>query len=115
MVVVKGPYSNNLMIINRVSVINRTSCKSLWVAIAKGVYSRDVLIRSVHAPFFCNIMSQVVVHVVDELQCMRLMTCHWLYYIERHTCHKKRYVGNMAKFEGTLAQGYSLYEALGLQ
>jgi hypothetical protein len=62
-----------------------------------------------------NIIFCVVVHVVDEVQCMGLMTCRWLYYIECHACHKKRSVGNMAKPEGTLAQGYTLDEALGLQ
>lgn len=55
-----------------------------------------------------------MVHVLDDQQCMGLMMCRWLYYIERHTCHKKRIVGNMAIHEGTLAQGYSLDEALGL-
>jgi hypothetical protein len=40
-----------------------------------------------------NIIFCVVVHVVDEVQCMGLMTCRWLYYIECHACHKKNLLG----------------------
>ena len=64
-------------------------------------------------PAFWDIMSHVLVHLVDELQWCGPVACRWMYPLERYMAVLKGFVHNRAQPEGSMAAGYSCAEALG--
>ncbi len=64
-------------------------------------------------PSFWDLMSHLVIHLVDELEILGPVACRWMYPMERYLGVLKSYVGNRARPEGSMATGYSLDEALG--
>jgi len=64
-------------------------------------------------PSFFDIMSHLPNHLVEQLfQCGPVHT-RWMYPYERYFKTLKGYVRNLAKPEGSIAQGYQVEEALG--
>jgi hypothetical protein len=64
-------------------------------------------------PSFFDIMSHLVVHLVDEVDLCGPVHSRWCYGIERYMYVLKRYVRNRLKPEGSIATGYMYSEALG--
>ena len=64
-------------------------------------------------PAFWNIMSHILVYLVDELQWCGLVACRWMYPLEMYMVVLKGFVHNRARPEGSMAAGYSCEEALG--
>ena len=65
-------------------------------------------------PSFWDIMSHLVIHVVDELAICGPVGCRWMYPVERYLGVLKKYVRNRPLPEGSMAEGYIVDEALGL-
>ena len=71
------------------------------------------LIEKELPPSFFDIMSHMPNHLVEELFLCGLVHTRWMYPYEQYFKTLKGYVRNLAKPEGSIAQGYQTKEALG--
>ena len=71
------------------------------------------LIEKELPPLFFDIMSHMPNHLVEELFLCGPVHTRWMYPYERYFKTLKGYVQNLAKPEGSIAQGYQTEEALG--
>lgn len=71
------------------------------------------MLEKVFAPSFFNIMSHLVLHLVEEVEICGPVHTRWMYPIERYLKTLKGYVRNRARPEGSMAEGYAIVEALG--
>lgn len=71
------------------------------------------LIEKEFPPSFFDVMTHLVVHLVDELYLCGPVASRWMYPMERAMKDMKGYVRNMARPEGSMAEGYQFEEALG--
>ncbi len=64
-------------------------------------------------PLACfDIMTHLVIHLVEELDICGLVHTRWMYRMERYMKALKGFVQNIAHPEGNMAMGYSIEEAL---
>ncbi len=72
-----------------------------------------VLLEKEFPPSFFDIMTHLLVHLVEELQlCGPIHTC-WMYPIEQYIKILKGFVQNKTRLKGSMVEGYALEEALG--
>jgi len=64
-------------------------------------------------PTFLDLMTHLVIHLVDELEICGPIAACWCYPIERYLNVLKKYVRNKANLEGCNTFGYMYDEALG--
>jgi hypothetical protein len=65
-------------------------------------------------PLACfDIMTHLVIHLVEELDIYGPIHTRWMYPMERYMKALKGFVRNMAHSKGNMAMGYSIEEALG--
>ena len=64
-------------------------------------------------PSFFDILVHLTIHLVEELFLCGLVQTRWMYLFERYDKGLKSFVQNLAKPEGSIAQGYQVEEALG--
>ena len=64
-------------------------------------------------PAFFDIMSHLPYHLVEELFLCGPVHTRWMYPFERYFKSVKGFVRNLAKPEGSIAQGYQVEQALG--
>jgi hypothetical protein len=72
-----------------------------------------VLLEQGFPPSFFDIMTHLLVHLVEELELCGLVHMRWMYPIERYLKILKGFVWNKARLEGSMVEGYALKEALG--
>jgi hypothetical protein len=70
-------------------------------------------IEKVFPPTCFNVMTHLIIHLVEELDLCSPIHTRWMYPIERYVKALKCYVRNMARLEGSMAIGYTIEEALG--
>jgi hypothetical protein len=64
-------------------------------------------------PFFFDVMSHLLHHLVQELYLCGPVQTRWMYPFERYYKVLKGYVRNLAKPKGSICEGYQVEEALG--
>jgi hypothetical protein len=65
-------------------------------------------------PLACfDIMTHLVIHLVEELDIYGPIHTRWMYPMERYMKALKWFVRNMARLEGNMGMSYSIEEALG--
>ncbi len=64
-------------------------------------------------PRFFDMMTHLIIHLVDELEICGPIGAMWCYPMGRYLLVLKRYVGNRARLEACMACGYMYDEALG--
>ena len=64
-------------------------------------------------PSFFDSMVHLTIHLVEELYICGPVQTRWMYPYERYFKGLKSFVRNLAKPEGSIAQGYQMEEALG--
>ena len=62
---------------------------------------------------FFDVMTHLVVHLVEELFLCRPVHCHWMYPMEQYMKTLKDYVYTKARVEGSMAQRYAMDDTLG--
>ncbi len=72
------------------------------------------ILEKVFPPTCFDIMTHLVIHLVEELDICGLAYIRWMYPMEKYMKALKRFVQNMARPKGNMAIGYSIEEALGL-
>jgi hypothetical protein len=90
-------------------VINPNTMQVLREEVAKTLPT----IEKVFPPTTFDVMTHLVVHLVEKLDLCGTVHTRWMYPIERYMKAQKRYVQNMARPKGSIANGYSIEEALG--
>lgn len=105
--------------IARASNIWRRVCTKVWDPSTYEDLLKDVAmtlcILEMHLPpSFFDVMTHLLVHVVEELDLCGPLTTRWMYPIERYLKVLKKWVRNPARPEASMASGYILDEALGL-
>ena len=66
----------------------------------------------IYPPTFIDIMVHLVLHLPDSAICGGPVYMRWMYPFERYMKKLKHYVINMARPEGSIAEGYVAEEAL---
>ncbi|GJW43695.1 hypothetical protein Tco_0072494 [Tanacetum coccineum] len=69
-------------------------------------------LKQIYPPVFFDIMIQLVMHLPEEAIEGGLVLFRWMYPFERYMKKLKKYVGNKAKPEGSIAEGYVADKAL---
>jgi hypothetical protein len=72
-----------------------------------------VLLEKVFPPTFFDIMVHLIVHLVEEFFLCGPIQTRWMYLYEQNLKGLKSFVRNLAKPEGSMAQGYQVEEAVG--
>ena len=65
-------------------------------------------------PSFFDVMSHLVLHLVEELELCGPVHTRWIYNMERMNKVLKRYMNNMARPEAYMVKSYVLDEVIGL-
>jgi hypothetical protein len=81
--------------------VYRRICNKVWNPIDIDSLRLDVaislsLLEMEFPPTFSDIMTHLVLHLVEELDIYRLMATTWMYLVERYMKTLKKYVRNMA-------------------
>jgi hypothetical protein len=63
-------------------------------------------------PSFFDIMSHLVMHLVDEVEICRRVHTQWTHPIKRYLKTLKGYIRNRARPEDSMGEGYAIVEAL---
>jgi hypothetical protein len=71
------------------------------------------LIEKAFSPTFMDIMSHLMIHLVEELYICGPVHYRWMYPIERYLKTLKDYVRTYARSEASMAEGYAMSETLG--
>ena len=72
------------------------------------------LLEKEFPPSFFDLMTHLLVHLVEELQICGPLHSRWMYPMEHYMKSLKGFVRNKTRPEGGMAEGYALEEALGL-
>jgi hypothetical protein len=71
------------------------------------------LLEKVFPPTFMDVMSHLMIHLVEELYICGPMHCCWMYPVERYIKTLKDSVRTYARPEASIAEGYHMSETLG--
>ena len=71
------------------------------------------LLEKAFPPTFMDVMSHLIIHLVEELYICGPIHCRWMYPMERYIKTLKDYVRTYARPEASMAEGYSMTETLG--
>jgi hypothetical protein len=71
------------------------------------------LLEKSFPPTFMDVMSHLMIHLVEELYICGPVHCRWMYPIERYLKSLKDYVHTYARPEASMAEGYAMSETLG--
>jgi hypothetical protein len=70
------------------------------------------LLEKVFPPTFMDIMSHLLIHLVEELYICGPVHCRWMYPTERYMKTLKDYVRTYARPEASMVEGYVMSETL---
>jgi hypothetical protein len=70
------------------------------------------LLEKAFPPTFMDIMSHLMIHLVEELYICGHVHCRWMYLIERYMKTLKDYVRTYARPEASIVEGYYMSETL---
>jgi hypothetical protein len=71
------------------------------------------LLEKAFPPTFMDVMSHLMIHLVEELYICSPIQCRWMYPIERYLKTLKDYVRTYARLEASIAEGYAMSKTLG--
>jgi hypothetical protein len=96
----------------------KTNCAKIMNPTIIGELKKEVamtliLLEQEFPPLFFDIMSHLLVHLVDELEIRGLIHTRWMYPIELYLKTLKGYVYNKTRHEGNIVEGYAFEEAWG--
>jgi len=71
------------------------------------------LLEQEFPPSFFDVITHLLIHLVEELKLCGSIQTGWMYPIERYLKTLKGYVGNRAKPKGSMVKRYIIEEAVG--
>ena len=60
---------------------------------------------------FMDLQVHLLIHLVDEVELVRVVSCRWMVFLERHMKKLKGFVRQRGKPEGSMEEGYISYES----
>ena len=60
---------------------------------------------------FMDSQVHILIHLVDEVKLFGVVSCHWMFFLERYMKKLKGFVRQREKLEGSVAEGYISYES----
>jgi Domain of unknown function (DUF4218) len=104
--------------IGRVSNVWRNICAKVWDPSQYSSLMMDVAftlcILEIHfPPSFFDVMTHLMIHIVEELDLCGPVNIRWMYPIERYLKTLKGFVRNKARPEASMAEGYLIEESIG--
>ena len=60
---------------------------------------------------FMNLKVHLLIHLPDEVELVGMVSCHWMFFLERYMKILKGLVRQMTKPEGSMEKGYAVYES----
>ncbi len=90
-------------------VVNQNEINALRIFVVETLCMLEVWFP----PTFFDLVTHLVIHLVDALEICESVAPHWCYPIERYLNVLKKYVRNKANPKGCIAFGYIYDEALG--
>jgi hypothetical protein len=110
----QGPY----LAIGQLSSVWRRICGKVWDPTSYKKLKEDVaytlcLLEIHFPPSFFDVMTHLMVHIVEEVDLCGPVFCRWMYPVERALKVCKWLVRNMARPEASMAEGFVILEALG--
>ena len=58
-----------------------------------------------------DLQVHILTHLVDEVELVGVVSFHWMFFLERYMKKLKAFVRQREKPEGSMAEGYILYES----
>ncbi len=94
---------------NCAKVIDPNTMEVLREEVAKTMSTID----KIFLPTNFDVMTHLVIHIVEELDLCGLVATRWMYPIEHYMKVLKGYVPNLAQLKGNMANVYSIEKAIG--
>ncbi len=106
------------MTIIRLSHVFEQLCAKIIDLIVMGELKKNVTITVVlleweFPPSFFDIMTHLLIHLVEELELCGSVHTQWTYLIKRYFKTLKGFMRNRTRLEGRMEKGYALEKALG--
>jgi hypothetical protein len=60
---------------------------------------------------FMDLQVHILIHLPDEVELVGVLSCHWMFFLERYMKKLKGFVRQREKPEGSMAEGYIVYES----
>ena len=60
---------------------------------------------------FMDLQVHLLIHLVDEVELVGVVSCHWMFFLERYMKKLKGFVRQREKIKGSMAEGYKSYES----
>ena len=60
---------------------------------------------------FMDLKVNLLIHPPDEVELARVVSCHWMFFLERYMKKMKGFVWQIENLEGFMAKGYIVYES----
>jgi hypothetical protein len=60
---------------------------------------------------FMDLQVHLLIHLVDEVELVRVVSCHWMFFLERYMKKLKGFVRQREKPKGSMEEGYISYES----
>ncbi|KAL3675553.1 hypothetical protein R1sor_025501 [Riccia sorocarpa] len=104
--------------IMRLCRIFRKLCTKTWDPreydnLHKDMVETMCLLEMYFPPSFFDVMTHLLVHLVEEIDIAGPVATRWMYHVERYLGTLKQYVRSKYRPEGCMAEGYMMDEALG--
>ena len=60
---------------------------------------------------FMDLQVHLLIHLVYEVKLVGVVSCRWMFFLERYVKKLKGFVRQREKLEGSMAEGYILYDS----
>ena len=60
---------------------------------------------------FMDLQVHLLIHLLYEVELVEVVSCHWMFFLERYMQKLKGFVRQMAKLEGSTVEGYVVDES----
>ena len=60
---------------------------------------------------FMDLQVHLLIHLVDEVELVGVVSCRWMFFLERYMKKLKGFVRKREKLEGSMADGYISYDS----
>ena len=61
---------------------------------------------------FMDLQVHILIHLVDEVELVGVVSCRWMFFLERYMKKLKGFVRQRAKLEGSMAEAYISYSTM---
>ena len=60
---------------------------------------------------FMDLLVHLLIHLLDEVELARVVSCHWMFFLERYMKELKGFFQQMTNLEGSMVERYISYES----